>query len=57
MRRLLFFEFFRIASLHGSGVLGVRWKSFDPVPARGPSQLVHPRNSGQTAPVCLASGR
>ena len=29
VRRLLFLEFSRIASLYGSGVLGVRWKSFD----------------------------
>ena len=28
-RRLLFLEFFRIASLNGSGELGVRWRSFD----------------------------
>ena len=27
--RLLFLEFFRIDSLHGSGVFGVRWRSFD----------------------------
>ena len=33
-RILLFLELFRIAFLHGSGVLGVRWKSFDPAPAR-----------------------
>ena len=51
----LFLEFFRIASLHGSGVLGVRWKSFDPArlasSSRGPSQLAHRHNCGQTAPV------
>ena len=33
-RRLLLLEFSRIDSLHGSGMLGVRWKSFDPAPAR-----------------------
>ena len=33
-RMLLLLQFFRIASLHESGVYVVRWKSFDPAPAR-----------------------
>ena len=54
--RFLFLGFFRIASLHGSGALGVRWKSFDPAPARlilswSLYELAHTHNSGQTAPV------
>ena len=33
-KRLLLLEFFRISSLHGSGVLDTGWKSFDEAPAR-----------------------